>query len=66
MVPARFQGFLMLNPMAVLVASFQDALYGAHMPSLMHLAPVAVLAIVLLAVALALADRMRWGLAEDI
>jgi lipopolysaccharide transport system permease protein len=66
MVPDRFQAFLMLNPMAVLVASFQDTLYGAQMPSLRHLAPVAVLAIVMLGVALTLADRMRWGLAEDI
>jgi lipopolysaccharide transport system permease protein len=66
MVPGRFQGFLMLNPMAVLVTAFQDALYGAHVPSFAHLAPVAALALVVLGVALALADRMRWGLAEEI
>jgi homopolymeric O-antigen transport system permease protein len=66
MVPPRFQGLLMLNPMAVLVAAFQDSLYGAHVPSLSHLALVAVLAVVVLAAALALTDRMRWGLAEEI
>src|SRR5262245_3257226 len=66
MVPERFHAFLMLNPMAVLVGSFQDALYGAQMPSLRHLVPVAVLSVVVLGVALALADRLRWGLAEDI
>ena len=66
MVPARFHGFLMLNPMAILVAAFQDALYGAQMPSFTHLAPVALLAVVVLAGALAFADRMRWGLAEEI
>jgi ABC-type polysaccharide/polyol phosphate export permease len=52
--------------MAVLVTAFQDALYGAHVPSFAHLAPVAALALVVLGVALALADRMRWGLAEEI
>jgi hypothetical protein len=36
------------------------------MPSLWHLAPVAGLAIVVLGAALAFADRMRWGLAEEI
>ena len=66
MVPARFHGFLMLNPMAILVAAFQDALYGAQVPSFTHLAPVALLAVAVLAGALALADRMRWGLAEEI
>jgi lipopolysaccharide transport system permease protein len=66
MVPERFHPFLMLNPMAVLVAAFQDALYGAHLPSFSHLATVAVLAVVVLGAALALADRMRWGLAEEI
>jgi len=66
MVPPRFQGLLMLNPMALLVGSFQDALYGAQMPSLWHLAPAALLAVVILGAALALADRMRWGLAEEI
>jgi lipopolysaccharide transport system permease protein len=66
MVPARFQGWLMLNPMAILVGAFQDALYGAQMPSLKHLVPVAVLAIVVLGAALALSDRLRWGLAEEI
>jgi lipopolysaccharide transport system permease protein len=66
MVPPRFQGFLLLNPMAILVGSFQDTLYGAHVPSLWPLALVAALAIVVLGVALALSDRMRWGLAEEI
>jgi lipopolysaccharide transport system permease protein len=66
MVPARFHAFLMLNPMAVLVTSFQDALYGAHPPSLVHLGGVAALAVVVFGAALALADRMRWSLAEDI
>jgi lipopolysaccharide transport system permease protein len=66
MVPARFHAFLLLNPMAILVAAFQDALYGAHVPSLGQLAPVAALAVVVLGAALALADRMRWGLAEEI
>jgi lipopolysaccharide transport system permease protein len=66
MVPERFHGFLMLNPMAVLVTSFQDALYGAQMPSLWSLAPVAALALVVFGAALALVDRMRWGLAEQI
>ena len=66
LVPDRFRGFLLLNPMAVLVGSFQDALHGAHLPSFWHLAPVAALAIVTLGAALALADRMRWTLAEDI
>ena len=66
MVPTRFQGFLLLNPMAVLVASFQDALYGAHAPSLRHLAVVAVFAIAVFGLALALSDRLRWGLAEQV
>jgi lipopolysaccharide transport system permease protein len=66
MVPERYQGFLMLNPMAILVAAFQDSLYGAHVPSLAHLVPVAVLSLVILGIALALADRLRWGLAEEI
>jgi lipopolysaccharide transport system permease protein len=66
MVPPRFQGLLMLNPMAVLVAAFQDALYGAHVPALVQLASVAVVSVVVLGAALALADRMRWGLAEEI
>ena len=66
MVPTQFQGFLLLNPMAVLVASFQDALYGAHAPSLRHLAVVAVLAIAVFGLALALSDRLRWGLAEQV
>jgi lipopolysaccharide transport system permease protein len=66
MVPARFQGFLLLNPMAVLVGSFQDALYGAHAPPLGQLAVVAVCAVVILGLALALSDRLRWGLAEQV
>jgi len=66
MVPTQFQGFLLLNPMAVLVASFQDALYGAHAPSLRHLAGVAVLAVAVFGLALALSDRLRWGLAEQV
>jgi len=66
MVPARFQALLMLNPMAILVGSFQDALYGAQVPSLWPLMLVAVLAIAVLGVALAVSDRMRWGLAEEI
>ena len=66
MVPQRFQGFLLLNPMAVLVGSFQDALYGAHAPPLQHLALVAVFAVVILGLALALSDRLRWGLAEQV
>jgi lipopolysaccharide transport system permease protein len=66
MVPARFHAFLLLNPMAILVSAFQDALYGAQVPSFMRLAPVALVALVVFAVALALADRMRWGLAEEI
>jgi homopolymeric O-antigen transport system permease protein len=66
MVPAQFRGLLLLNPMAVLVGSFQDALYGAQIPSLWALGLVAVLALVVLGVALAVSDRMRWGLAEEI
>jgi lipopolysaccharide transport system permease protein len=66
LVPDRFRAFLLLNPMAVLVESFQDALHGAQLPSFSHLVPVAALAIVTLGAALALADRMRWSLAEDI
>ncbi len=66
MVPPRFQAFLLLNPMAVLVGSFQAALYGAHVPTLAPLAVVGALAIVLLGGALALSDRLRWGLAEQL
>ena len=66
MVPTRFQGLLLLNPMAILVGSFQDALYGAHVPSPWPLMLVAVLAVAVLAAALAVSDRMRWGLAEEI
>jgi ABC-type polysaccharide/polyol phosphate export permease len=66
MVPARFQGWLMLNPMTVIVGSFQDTLYGSQMPSLRSLALVAALAVVVLGAALALSDRVRWGLAEEV
>jgi len=66
MVPERFQGLLMLNPMAVLVTAFQDALYGAHAPPLRHLSAVAAIALVVLGLALALSDRLRWGLAEEV
>ena len=66
LVPARFQGFLMLNPMAILVGSFQDALYRAHPPPVQHLALVAVFAVVVLGLALAVSDRLRWGLAEQV
>jgi len=66
MVPERFQGLLMFNPMAVLVTAFQDALYGAHAPPLRHLSAVAAIALVVLGLALALSDRLRWGLAEEV
>ena len=66
MVPAQFQGVLMLNPMAILVGAFQDALYGSQVPPLRQLAVVAGLATVILGVALALVNRLRWGLAEEV
>jgi homopolymeric O-antigen transport system permease protein len=66
MVPARFHGFLMLNPMAVLVTSFQDALYGAHAPPFRYLIAVAAVALAVFGLALALSDRLRWGLAEEV
>ena len=66
MVPAPFHGLLMLNPMAVLVSSFQDALYGAHAPPFGQLAAVGALAVVVFGLALALSSRLRWGLAEEI
>ena len=66
MVPERFHGLLMLNPMAVLTISFQDALYGAHAPSLRHLSAVAVVAVVVFGLALTLSNRLRWGLAEEV
>ena len=66
MVPSWFHGFLLLNPMAILVGSFQDALYGSQLPPLRNLALVAGLAVVILGVALALSDRLRWGLAEEV
>src|SRR5262249_41235608 len=66
MVPERFHGRLMLNPMAVLTISFQDALYGAHAPSLRHLSAVAVVAVVVFGLALTLSNRLRWGLAEEV
>jgi lipopolysaccharide transport system permease protein len=66
MVPPRFHHILLLNPMTILVGSFQDALYGAHAPSWRHLAVVAGLALAVLAGALALSQRLRWGLAEEV
>jgi ABC-type polysaccharide/polyol phosphate export permease len=66
MVPTAFHGFLLLNPMTILVGSFQDALYGAHLPAWRHLAVVAGLAVALFAGALALSQRLRWGLAEEV
>lgn len=66
MVPAQFHSVLLLNPMTVLVGSFQDALYGAHAPSWRHLAVVAGLALAILGGALALSQRLRWGLAEEV
>lgn len=66
MVPSRFHAFLLLNPMAILVGSFQDVLYGSHMPALRQLAIIGVIAVALLGVALTLSDRMRWGLAEEV
>jgi len=66
LVPSQFHGFLMLNPMAILVGSFQDALYGAQVPPLRQLAVVATIAFVIFGGALALSDRLRWGLAEEV
>jgi lipopolysaccharide transport system permease protein len=66
MVPERFQGLLLLNPMAVLIGSFQAALYGGAVPSLGPLLLVAVLALCVLGAALAISDRLRWDLAEQI
>ena len=66
LVPSQFHGFLMLNPMAILVGSFQDTLYGAHSPAFWQLAVVATIALVIFGGALALSDRMRWGLAEEV
>ena len=66
MVPASFQPLLVLNPMAVLVTAFQSVLYHGQAPAAGHLAVVATDALLVFALGLALCQRLRWELVEDV
>lgn len=65
-VPERFRPLLWLNPMAGLVAAYQDVLYHGRLPAAGDLAPVAVTATLVGALALVLSDRLRWSVVEQV
>ncbi len=65
-VPEPFRSLLWLNPLAPLMVAFQDAVYRGRLPAPHDLAVAAALALVVLAAALALCDRLRWVLVEQV
>jgi len=56
-VPARFRWIVSLNPMAPLVATYQDAMLSGKWPNLLHLWPAALVTVVLVALSFALFRR---------
>jgi lipopolysaccharide transport system permease protein len=65
-VPEAFRPLLWLNPMARLMAAYQDAIYHARVPAVSDLAQLAAMAVVLAALAFALCDRLRWTVIEQV
>ena len=66
MVPASFHSLLFVNPMAAIVAPYQDALYYGRFPALSMLLAAAAVSVTLLAVALWVYARWRWVVVEEV
>jgi lipopolysaccharide transport system permease protein len=66
LVPESFRPLLWLNPMAPLMVAYQDVFYRARVPALDQVAPVAGAAVVVAVLALALCDRLRWTVVEQV
>ena len=66
MVPASFHSLLFVNPMAAIVALYQDALYYGRFPPLSMLLVGGGASLALLALALWVYGRWRWVVVEEV
>ncbi len=66
MVPERFRGVLLANPMAPIVMGYQSVIYRGLMPDWVGLALAGAAAVALLGAGLTLSARLRWKLVEEL
>jgi lipopolysaccharide transport system permease protein len=65
-VPEAFVGYMMLNPLAVIVGLYREALLGGTMPALDTLTPLVIATVVALAVGVAVFNRLKPIFADEI